>query len=253
MVFSHQSITILSGILHHCTCRPLTTSANRLISTLQRHLTWKLVHGRSLRISILHRIHYRLTDEQRTIFRILCPPLHQCLIISYRMTYLPVYLRNVIVYPTFTGPKKHISIKIIIVLQTIGLTTQRITLLITVNTKRRNTELNPRLQFAHCLMNFLYQHIDITATPIRFIRKSTAITGKAGIIREVYSLFRIRVEIIIHMNSINIVAGNNIRNHHTDVATAFRQCRVEIDLVTVSNKPFGMDIINMARRQFILQ
>ena len=35
---------------------------------------------------------YRLTDEQRTILRILCPPLHQSFIISYRMTDLPALL-----------------------------------------------------------------------------------------------------------------------------------------------------------------
>ena len=156
------------------------------------------------------------------------PPFHQCLIVSRFVTDFPVNLWNIIINPSFTCPKQYIGIKIIIVLQTIGVTSQRITLLITINTERTDTKLHPWLDATNRFVKFLYQHIHITTTPICLIGKTSTITGKTCIIRKIQSINRIRIEIIIHVNSIYIITRHNIGHNFTDMLPAFGKCRIEI-------------------------
>jgi len=42
------------------------------------------------------------------------------------------------------------------------------------------------------------------------------------------------------MNGIYIVTGYNIGNNLADMLTAFGKCRIKIDLITISDKPFRM-------------
>ncbi len=114
----------------------------------------------------------------------LCPPFHQCFIVGSRMSYLPVYLRNVIVHPALACPQKYIGIQIIIILQAICGAAQRVAALIAVDTERTYSELHPRLQSADRLMYFLNENIHITAAPVRLIAETAAIACKARIIRE---------------------------------------------------------------------
>ena len=169
------------------------------------------------------------------------------------MSYFPINLWDIIINPSFTRPKQHIGIQVIIILQTIGITAQRITLLITVNAERTDTKLHPRLYGTDCLMKLFNQHIDITTTPIGLIRKTTAITGKARVIRKVHSLHGIRIEIIVHVDSIHIITGHDIGHDFTNIVPTFRKCRIEIQLIAIRNKPFRMLMINMFRRQLIFQ
>jgi len=181
------------------------------------------------------------------------PPLHQCLIVGRLMTDFPVNLRNIIINPAFTRPKQNISIQIVIILQAIGITSQRVTFLITIDSERTDSELYPRLHPPNGFVQFLNQHIHITTSPVRLVSKASAITGKTCVIGKIDSLNRIRIEIVIHVDSVHIIAGHNIRHDFTDIFTTLGKCRVEVQLVSISNKPFRMLIIYMFRRQLVLQ
>ena len=180
------------------------------------------------------------------------PPLHQCLIVSRLMTDFPVNLRNIIINPAFTRPEQNISIQIVIILQAIGITSQRVTFLITIDSERTDSELYPRLHPPNGFVQFLNQHIHITTSPVRLVSKASAITGKTCVIGKIDSLNRIRIEIVIHVDSVHIIAGHNIRHDLTDIFTTLGKCRVEVQLVSISNKPFRMLIIYMFRRQLVL-
>lgn len=60
----NQGIAILARILHNRTCRPLATTSDWSASPLPSHLARKLIHRRIVRVGMLHRVHYRLADEQ---------------------------------------------------------------------------------------------------------------------------------------------------------------------------------------------
>ena len=43
----------------------------------------------------------------------------------------------------------------------------------------------------------------------------------------------------------HVITEHDITYYHTDVMPAFRQSRIKIQLVPVSDKPFGMDIVDV--------
>ena len=169
------------------------------------------------------------------------------------MTYLPVYLRDVIIHPAITRPEQYIGIQVIVILQTICFTTQRIVLLVTVNTERTDTEFHPRFQATDGFMNLLDQYVHVASAPVGTVGESSAVTGKARIIGEVDTLCRIRIKVVVHMDGIHIVTRNNVCHHHTDVTAALGQCRIKIQLIIVGDKPFRMDIVQVIGCQFTLE
>ena len=169
------------------------------------------------------------------------------------MAYFPINLRNIIINPSFTCPKQYVGIEIIIVLQSVCIAAQRICFLITVNTERTDTELHPRLYAPNGFMKFLYQNVYIATTPVCLVVETASVTGKARIIRKIDSLDRIRIKIVVHVDSIYIVAGYNIGNNLADMLTAFGKRRIEINLIAISDKPFRMFMINMCRSELIFQ
>ena len=70
------------------------------IGTLQFHLTRHLIDRRILQICFLYSSQYVLSYKQRSFESMLCPPAYQCFIISCRMPYFPINLRDCIVHPS---------------------------------------------------------------------------------------------------------------------------------------------------------
>ena len=163
------------------------------------------------------------------------------------MTDFPIKLRNVVIHPTIVYPHQDIGIKVIIILESIGCTTVRIVLLIAVDTERRNPEFHPRLALANCFMDFLDQDIDIVTSPISLIGITTAIFCKGQIIRKIYARSRIRIEIVVHVERIHIVTGNDIADNLADILAVFRQSRIEIQLTAILQEQLRMFVVRMNR------
>ena len=178
-----------------------------------------------------------------------CPPTDKGIIISRRMTYFPIKLRDVVVYPTIVYPHQHISIEVIIVLKSISCTSIRITRLVTINTKWRHTEFYPWLALTYGFMDFFNQHIYIVTSPVTLIGITTTIFSESQIIREVNTRSRIWIEIIVHMKCIYIITVHNVTDDLTDVFPIFRQSRIEIQLSTIFQEQFRMFVVRMDRRQ----
>ena len=132
-------------------------------------------------------------------------------------------------------------------------TTEWISSSIPINGKRRDTKLHPRFNLPYSFMYFFNQQIYIITPPISFIGKILTITNKALIIWEILSLNRIRIKIIIHVDSIYIITPHNITHNPTYMLATFRQRWIKKKLVTVNNKPLRMPIIDVCRCQFIIQ
>ena len=175
-----------------------------------------------LQISELDRTMNVLTNKQRTCRRMFCPPTDKGIIVSSLMANFPIKLRYVIVYPTIVYPHQHIGIEIIVVLKAIGSTTIRITLLVTINTEWRHTELHPWLALTYGFMDFLNQHIHVVTSPVTLISIATTIFSESQIIREINTRSRIWIKIIVHMKCIHIVTIHYVTDNLTDVLPVLR-------------------------------
>ena len=165
------------------------------------------------------------------------------------MAYLPIYLRNVIVYPTFVHPQQDIGIQIIVILQSSSFATFRRCSLVTIYSERRNTELYPRLALTNCLMKFFDKYIYIVSSPLISVGKSTTICSEAYVIRKIFSRIRIRIEIIIHMNGIYVISVYDVAHNLAYILSVVWKSWIEIKLSSILHKQFRMFVVRMQRRQ----
>ena len=176
------------------------------------------------------------------------PPAYQCVIVGSLMAYFPIHFRNVVVYPTVVYPHQYIGIEVVVVLQTIGGASVRVTLLVAVNAEGANTELYPRLALAHGFVYFFDEHIHIISTPIAFVGISTAVLSETGIIGKVFARIGVGVEIIVHVDGIDIIAVYDVAYNLADVLAVFGKGRVEVQLVGISHKLLRLFVIKLHLR-----
>ena len=60
-------------------------------------------------------------------------------------------------------------------------------------------------------------------------------------IRKIFARVGIRIEIIIHMNGIHIITGNNIAHNLANVFTVFGQSRIKIKLTEQTGIKYYLD------------
>ena len=165
------------------------------------------------------------------------------------MAYLPINLRNVIVHPSVVHPQQHVGIEVVVVLQAVGIASVGAALLVPVNAERRHAELHPRLRVAHCLVNLLYQHVHVVAPPVAPVGESPSVCRETQVVGKLLSRIRIRIEIVVHVDGINVVPAHDVAHDFADVSARFGQSGVEVKLSGILHEPFGMRIVRMLRRE----
>ena len=173
--------------------------------------------GWVLRVCLLHGALHILTDEHRAVATIVIPPMAKHLVIGCFGAEIPIDLRNGVIYPSLFLPQHDVGIKVVVVLRSIrGTSAFRILLLgiISIYTKRRNAKFHPRLHLTNQLVEFLDELVHIVAPPIAYILKSTWVCLEEFRIGNGFTSHRIRIEIIVHVDAIHVVALQNILHHH---------------------------------------
>ena len=69
---------------------------------------------------------------------------------------------------------------------------------------------------------------------------------------EIQSIHRIRIEIVIHMDGVKVVARNQVFDHTLNKSAVFRQAWIEIKFAVVSDETLGMLVIDMIFRKFLI-
>ena len=77
------------------------------------------------------------------------------------------------------------------------------------------------------LSQLFYKHTHILSAPILTSKKSLTITLEVVGIGNLYTCYRIRIEVIINMQSVDIIACQDISYHLADIVTILSQCRIQ--------------------------
>ena len=117
----------------------------------------------------------------------------------------PIKLRQEIVNPSFFFPQKNIGIESVVILQSAGVATARIRGFVTPDTEWAHTEAHPRFGCFNAFMQVFYEQVYVMPAPIVAFH-SFAIFAVRGVIGESFAFDRIRIEIIVEMNSVNVVS-----------------------------------------------
>ena len=182
---------------------------------------------------------------------VLIPPLDQGDIVGCRMVYFPIYLRHVVIYPAFFYPVEDVGIKVVIVLQAVGIAAGTVgcAFLVTVDTEGTDAETHPGFgeqdgpfQFADQRVHVLPAPVTALCIGITFVQ---SVFLETLIVGERHAGCRIGVEIVVHMDGVHIVTADNVAYYLINELAAFGQSRVEQNLFIIGNEPFRMFVINM--------
>ena len=200
---------------------------------MEGHLRSLLVLIGRFGIGKLHRTLHILTNHQRTGTSILVPPLDQRLVVSSLITYLPINLGHAIIQPTVVHPQQDIRIEIVVVLRTVGVTTNLRTTLVTIDAKGRDTHLHPGLHAMDSLIELLHKQVHVIATPIVDILDTIRVLTELLGIGNGDTLHRIRIEIVVHVDTVHVIARHDVLGHLTDIIAILRNTRIQNQQVVI--------------------
>ena len=181
---------------------------------------------------------------------VLVPPASQDVVACSLVVEAQIELRQHIINPTLLGPEDYVREQTAVILKCIGAATAGVILLIAPYAEGADTQAYPRLGSAHIVVQLLDQQIDILTTPIAQLH-TVAILCIALLVGELLVLNGIGIEIVVHMDCIYVVAGYDVAYYLGDEVAALGQTRIEQNLLTVANEPFGVLVVDVVFRQLV--
>ena len=104
--------------------------------------------------------------------------------------------------------------------------------------KRTYPKCNAAILFFYFPMEFFNKFIYIVSSPVTFVSKLSSIFSELCIVRVFLSFYFIRIEIVIHVNSVNIVISYYFNNTVNNIIMYFRYSRIQIQLSSIYDCPF---------------
>ena len=251
MVILPQHRAIVALVVHHGLGIPLATAFDIRQRTLQGHLALHLVPAGIHGVGLGHRAVHVLPDDEGAMPGMLAPPSYQGVIISRRMPYFPIDLRDVVVHPSFIHPLQHIGIQVVIVLQAVRVAAVfRVTFQVAIDAKRRHAKLHPRFDGMDALVHLADKLVHVLPPPVVAIH-SPSVARIGLVIRDAQSAFGIRIEVIIDVDAVHIITQQDVCHHVADIVPVLGDARVHNQLPAVLEIAVGMLEIRMRLCHFL--
>ena len=148
------------------------------------------------------------------------------------MSYLPIELRYTIVYPPLLCPEHHVGIEVVVVLQALGAAAGGIAAAVTEDAEGRHAELDPRLALMNGLSQLLNETVHIIAPPVGQASRPSTIAAVFSSIVYYLAGCGIGIEIVVDMQSVDIITADNVFDHPADIVAVLRLSRIE-DVLSV--------------------
>ena len=207
---------------------------------MERHLCCQLMAVFVVQIGMFHRALHILTNIKCGTRQVLVPPMDEFVVVGGTVANLPVNLRYAIVHPAVGIPQQYVGIQVIVVLETVGTTAIGIVFLVAVDAERRHTDLHPRLGLVDSLVKLFDEEVDIETSPVTTIADAVGVGTILGVVGNLHASHGIRIEIVVDMEAIDIVARHDIANYRADIVAALLQGRIEQRQTIVLEGPFRM-------------
>ena len=196
-----------------------------------------------------------LSDVEVRFPGVAVPPFNQGDIVRRRVSDFPIYLRHIVVNPTLLEPMRDVGVEVVVVLQALRLAARSVgrTPFVPIDTEGADAEAHPRFRQEDSPAQFAHELVHIVAPPVGSLRSleafCQAILAETLVVGEVHARHGIRIEVVVHVNSIHIVARNDVPYHAADELAARRYARVEEYLFVVADEPFGMFMVDVRIRK----
>ena len=101
----------------------------------------------------------------------------------------------------------------------------------------------------HSLIELFDKEVHIIAAPVATVAYAVAVLLILGIVRNGLSCSRIGIEIVVHVDSVNIIAGDDVASHLTDVVTILGDTRIQNRLPVILKAILGLTVLDMVGSQ----
>src|ERR1035437_2447480 len=193
---------------------------------------------------------------QVPLARVLCGPPPQEQVVAALLIHAPVELRREIVHPSVREPLSRIRVQRGVRIEP---RRDRFRVSRAPELERRDPELHPRLQLRDLPVQRLNELIDVAPSPVVARELATAfpvclpapIVGK--IRGSVRAAFRIRIEVVVEMNAIDIVALHHVEHHAQRLRAHRRLAGIHPELRAVLLYEFRVPAREVRRRKRTLR
>ena len=202
-----------------------------------------------------HYVGHRKTVVHAAAVCFAVPPGHQLFTACSWVFLFPVELRHHVIYPTFLGPLGAVGVKCVVAFQTVGFATASVGFLVAPDAEWADTKLHPRLHLLQGVVKLFDEQVHIVAAPVAFVGPtfSLSVFLPRCAVGKFYACHWVRVEVVVHVNGIHIVAVDDVAHHHVDEVATFGQSRVEVNLaVGIFHKPLRVLIVNVSLCRFVV-
>ena len=218
---------------------PQDSTLDTLHLAVQRHLTGHLIE--------LSRTLHVLADIEVGVADVVVPPVNQLVVVCRLVANLPIDLGYAVVHPPLLVPQQDVGIELIIVLQAIGATALGVALLVAIDAEGRDAYLHPRLDGVDSLVELFHEEVYVVATPVTYIGIPLVVGSKIGSIRDVNTCHRVRIEIVVDVQSVNIITLQDVHDDSTDVVAVLLQGWVQQRQSVIGEATLRMTTDHMAR------
>ena len=161
------------------------------------------------------------------------PPGDELGVVGHREPEVPVHLRHDVVDPLLLDPAAGVGRDRVVGLESVGVRPERIGGLVAPDAERADAELHPRLDGLDPYAHLLDQAVDVVAPPVGLGGETGAEPGVRGVVGEVLTGRRVRVEVVVEVHAVHVVAADDVEDHLEAVGAGIGLARVEPELVAV--------------------
>ena len=180
---------------------------------------------------------YALSYVQVTLQVQVIPPVDKYLIVSQPVPYLPVELRGEVVDVARSGPGRSIGVELMVAGKAVGTAPAAVRSIreIPVYAERRYSETHPGLFFLDGGIHLMDECRGIVPAPVLLAPESLRLPvfSECVVVGEFPAVNRIRIEIIVEMDAVHVVARHDIAHHTHDMLARSGFARIEIHLTRV--------------------
>ena len=218
----------------------------------QPDLSVKLVLVAVARIGGVHDPIYILTDIYINVGGIVVPPFCKMAARRGLKVERPVELGSKIVDPSVFSPKKHVGIEIIVVLKPGAVAASWVAAFITPYPEGTYSKPHPWLSLLYRGMKLLYKEVNIMSAPFIAVHFRAKFLIARVVRREFPSIGGIRIEIIVDMNAVDVIAADDVADHVANEIAVLLIGRVEESLSVEFDETMGFLLCKMSSRKNVL-
>ena len=200
-------------------------------------------------LSGLHGAGHVLPDVERCACLEAAPPADERRVVGGLVADLPIELRGAVVDPAVLHPQHHVGIEVVVVLQPARVAAVAVGRLVAVDAEGADAKADPGLGRGYGHLQLADQEVDVVAppviAPVGGEARGRTVAGEALLVRERLAGDGVGIEIVVDMDAVDVVTGDDVAHHAADEESAVGDAGIEERHAVIAHEPLGMAAVDV--------